>query len=65
MARKPDERFLRLVAQVIARHPRGVKPASIARALGVHRSTVTRCLPYMDRIGVLLWEDEKGCLFLL
>jgi DNA-binding IclR family transcriptional regulator len=47
--------------QLIQRNP-GIRPADLARRLGVSRSTVTRRLPGMEEAGYLYSEDERGGL---
>ena len=41
----------------------GVRPAEVARQLGVARSTVLRRLPAMEDAGYLYREDERGGLW--
>jgi DNA-binding IclR family transcriptional regulator len=41
----------------------GIRPAELARLLGVHRSTVHRRLPGMEDEGFLYSEDELGGLW--
>ena len=48
--------------ELIQQHP-GVRPAELARMLGVSRSTVLRRLPSMDEAGYLLYEDPSGGLW--
>ncbi len=48
--------------RVIRQQP-GIKPAQIARELGVSRSTVTRRLPSLEEAGYLYSEDEGGGLW--
>ena len=52
------------ITAVLATHPEGIRRADIARALGVHRSTVTRMLPKLEGSNVLLREDDSGKLFI-
>jgi len=47
---------------VIRENP-GIRPAGVARNLGVHRSTVQRRLPGMEEAGYLYYEDERGGLW--
>ena len=47
---------------LIRKNP-GVKPAELARLLGVSRSTVLRRLPSMEEAGYLLYEDDSGGLW--
>ena len=48
--------------RIIEENP-GIRPAELARRLGVSRSTVTRRLPSLEEAGYLLYEDEKGGLY--
>jgi len=41
----------------------GIRPAELARRLGVHRSTVLRRLPALEEAGYLYSEDERGGLW--
>lgn len=50
------------VDRVIQRQP-GVRPAQIAREVGVARSTIQRRLPSMEEAGYLYSEDDKGGLW--
>jgi len=52
-----DEMF-----ELIQRHP-GMRPAELARMLGVSRSTVLRRLPSLEEAGYLLYEDRSGGLW--
>ena len=47
---------------VIQRNP-GIRPAELARRMGVSRSTVQRRLPAMEDAGYLYSEDERGGLW--
>jgi len=49
--------------ELIQQHP-GVRPAELARMLGVSRSTVLRRLPGLEEAGYLLYEDRSGGLWL-
>jgi len=40
-----------------------VRPAEIARELNVPRSAVTRALPGLEDVGLLLSEDPHGRLW--
>ena len=48
--------------RIIEENP-GIRPAELARRLGVSRSTVLRRLPTLEEAGHLLYEDEKGGLY--
>lgn len=50
------------VDRLIEQQP-GIRPAEIARELGVARSTVTRRLPSLEEAGYLYSEDERGGLW--
>ena len=47
---------------MIQRNP-GIRPAELARRMGVSRSTVQRRLPAMEEAGYLYSEDERGGLW--
>lgn len=61
MARKTDEEKLKGIYNVVEENP-GRKPGFIARLLGLHRSEVTRSLPALEDLGLLIYEDEEGGL---
>lgn len=48
--------------RVIQKQP-GIKPAELAREVGVSRSTVSRRLPSMEEAGYLYSEDDRGGLW--
>ncbi len=48
--------------EVIRERP-GIKPAEIAREVGVSRSTVSRRLPSLEEAGYLYSEDDRGGLW--
>jgi DNA-binding IclR family transcriptional regulator len=48
--------------RVIQEQP-GIKPAELAREVGVARSTVARRLPSMEEAGYLYSEDDRGGLW--
>lgn len=50
------------MVDLIEKNP-GIRPAELARKLGVSRSTIQRRLPSLDDAGYLLYEDEKGGLY--
>ncbi len=61
---KPQKEIrLRQEAELIAGNE-GISPAEIARRLGVHRSTISKDLADLQQAGVLLAEDDRGCLSL-
>lgn len=41
----------------------GIRPAELARRLGVSRSTIQRRLPSLEEAGYLLYEDDEGRLY--
>jgi predicted HTH transcriptional regulator len=51
-------------AALVALAPEGVTRASLARILGVARSTIGDDLAELERLGVLLAEDAEGRLTL-
>ncbi len=48
--------------RIIREHP-GIRPAELARRLGIARSTVLRRLPSMEEAGYLYSEDNRGGLW--
>jgi DNA-binding IclR family transcriptional regulator len=58
---KKRQEFERMDA-VIRRNP-GIRPAKLARELGVSRSTVQRRLPSLEEAGFLYSEDRRGGLW--
>ena len=57
---KQDER--EAMDQAIHENP-GIRPAGLARRLGISRSTVQRRMPSMEEAGYLYSEDEHGGLW--
>lgn len=57
MARCPDPQRMEQVAQTIRNHP-GLRPAQIARLLGLSREAVNRTLASLEQVGVPLYEDN-------
>jgi len=51
-----------LMYELIQQYP-GIRPAELARLLGVSRSTVLRRLPSLEEAGYLLYEDKSGRLW--
>jgi CRISPR-associated endonuclease/helicase Cas3 len=51
------ERLMQIEALLVA-HPQGLHKAEIARRLGVHRSTIGRCIEDLSR-RVPIWEDDN------
>ncbi len=51
-----------VVDQVIQQRP-GIRPAQVAKEVGVARSTIQRRLPSMEEAGYLYSEDDKGGLW--
>jgi len=47
----------------LIRQQPGIRPATLARRLGVSRSTITRRLPGMEERGYLYSEDDRGGLW--
>jgi len=48
--------------RIIEENP-GIRPAELARRLGVSRSTIIRRLPSLEEAGYLLYEDDRGGLY--
>ena len=59
MGRQTDRERTQQIAGYVEQHP-GVRPAEIAKALNVPRSSVTRTLPALEDAGRLLYEDDRG-----
>ncbi|RME54982.1 MAG: MarR family transcriptional regulator [Caldilineae bacterium] len=59
--KKKDVEF-EVMDRLIQEQP-GVRPAELAKQLGVARSTITRRLPSMEEAGFLYSEDERGGLW--
>ena len=57
MGRQTDRERTQQIAGYVEQHP-GVRPAEIAKALNVPRSSVTRTLPALEDAGRLLYEDQ-------
>ena len=57
-----DSERLQAIWEAVEREP-GTKPGTVARRLGLHRSSVTRALPALEEQGYLLSEDAKGRLW--
>ena len=51
-----------MVDRLIHQQP-GIRPAEIARQLGVARSTIMRRLPSLEEAGFLYSEDARGGLW--
>ena len=49
------------IDEIIRRNP-GIRPAEVARQLGVSRSTIMRQLPSLEEAGYLYSEDGHGGL---
>jgi len=47
----------------LIQHQPGIAAATLARFLGVSRSTITRRLPSMEEAGYLYYEDDEGRLW--
>ncbi len=64
MGRRPNPERLEQYEELIPEYPGKLRPAQLARLLGVPRSTVLRDLPALEEQGTLLMEDERGLLSL-
>lgn len=62
MARRTDLTKLQLIYRYIQQRP-GIKPAEIARLLGMHRSAITRALVELETQNLLVSEDDRGGLW--
>jgi len=62
MARQADPKRAEKISEYIEQHP-GSRPADIARALELPRSTIVRELPSLEEHGHLLFEDRRGRLW--
>jgi len=60
--RRTNRDRLNDIWQAVAREP-GLRPAQVARQLGIPRSSVTRALPALEEAGLLLSEDRQGRLW--
>ncbi len=62
MGRNANQDRVQAIYQAVEQKP-GVKPAEIARQLGMERSDITRTLPRLEEQGLFLSEDKKGRLW--
>lgn len=62
MARHTDEEKIKAIATYIERNP-GTRPADIAKALDLPRSSITRALPALEDARRLISEDRRGGLW--
>jgi DNA-binding IclR family transcriptional regulator len=62
MARRTGNGRLEMIAQAVQSNP-GKRAGYIAQELGLSRSSVTRALPALEEVGILLAEDDHGRLF--
>lgn len=60
--RRANAARLDAIWQVVRREP-GIRSGGIARKIGIPRSSVTRALPALDDVGMLLSEDRRGGLW--
>jgi Mn-dependent DtxR family transcriptional regulator len=60
--RGADRGRLEAIWRTVEENP-GIKPARVARELGLHRSAVARALPALEEQGLLLTEDPQGRLW--
>jgi DNA-binding IclR family transcriptional regulator len=60
--RKTDRKRIDAIWHAVQQAP-GIRPARVARQLGLHRSAVTRALPALEEAGLLLSEDRQGRLW--
>jgi DNA-binding IclR family transcriptional regulator len=62
MGRRQKESRLEGIYRKIEEHP-GERAGFFASLLGLNRSEVTRALPSLEDLGLLVSEDEKGRLW--
>lgn len=62
MGRQIDRERTQQIAGYVEAHP-GVRPAEIAKALELPRSSIARTLPTLEDAGRLLYEDGRGRLW--
>ncbi len=62
MARHANHDRARQIYRIIEEHP-GKRPGFFARLLGLNRSEVTRVLPTLEEMGLLVSEDKTGGLW--
>ncbi|MEA3349010.1 MAG: hypothetical protein U9Q82_00145 [Chloroflexota bacterium] len=62
MGRKANKTRIRAAEQAIHTNP-GHRAGHYARQLGCHRETFNRVLVQLNDRGVLLSEDNQGCLW--
>ena len=60
--RTTDPQRVQDIWQAVQQEP-GIRPGRIAQKLGISRSSVTRALPALDEMGILLSEDRRGRLW--
>ena len=59
---KRKQKELEETVRLIEENP-GIRPAELARLMGVSRSTIIRRLPTLEEAGHLLYEDDQGGLY--
>jgi len=57
-----QEILAKIIIETLETEP-GKRPNDFAKQLGLHDSSVLRVLPYMERTGQLLYEDDRGRLY--
>ena len=62
MARQQKPERLQGIYCKIKEYP-GERPGFLARLLGLNRSEITRALPALERMGLLISEDDRGGLW--
>jgi len=60
--RRATKGRLEAIYRTIEQEP-GIRPGTVARQLGVPRSSVCRALPALEEKGLLLSEDRGGRLW--
>jgi Mn-dependent DtxR family transcriptional regulator len=60
--RRADQKRLEAIWQTVEQKP-GIKAGRVAREMELSRSAVMRALPALEEAGLLLSEDDHGCLW--
>lgn len=60
--RRPNVERLMRIFDIIMRFP-GIKPGGVGELMGCADCTVVSALPTLERVGLLVSEDEEGGLW--